>query len=100
MVSSMLKGLEAGHADVGVTGTDEAKPICCALREIDNATFDEWPAIIDAHNDRLAVALVGDFDACEPNGKVRWAAVRAEGFIRSPDAVFGMQGIPGSTATG
>ena len=62
---------------------DEAnRPRSCG-RQIDMPPSYKWPAIIDAHND---ASVVTDLNQV-PNGKVRWAAVIAAQFTRSPFAV-------------
>ncbi|QTK79905.1 hypothetical protein AT6N2_C2274 [Agrobacterium tumefaciens] len=64
-------GLDDLIADLGGAGTDHADVLGGSLGKIENAALDEWPAVVDAHHDRLAVAGVGNLDlGAEPQGAV------------------------------
>jgi hypothetical protein len=91
--------LQAGHADIGVTSADKAKAASRAFREIKHAAPDKWAPIVDAHHDRLAIALVGYLD---PGAERQGAMSGGESGGIHPFAGSGsrMKGVPGSTATG
>src|SRR5690606_16842622 len=64
------------HADVGHAGADEAKLLRSTLRQVYHAPLDEGATVVDAHDHRLAVLLVGDLEL----GAKRKSAMRSRQF--------------------
>lgn len=54
--------LAFGDTHLGVPGIFEAEFSGAGRGQIKNAPLDEWPAIIDADSDDLAIFLVFDFE--------------------------------------
>ena len=79
--------LDLGHADRRVAGADEAELARRCLRNVNDAALDEGAAIVDANDHVLPLRLLVTFTLV-PKGRLRWAAVSAAGFMRSPEAVL------------
>jgi hypothetical protein len=78
------KRLNPDVADLRVARLNHADGPRRRFGKINNPAPDERAAVIDAHNDALAVRLVDDLDS-----RAEWQAfVRGDGFIRSPFAVM------------
>lgn len=85
-------------ADIGGAGSNHADVLCCCLGKIQNPTLDEWPAIIDAHNNGLAIALVGNFHLrAEAEGAVSCSHVRSVHTFAG--CRLGTESIPGGVTT-
>lgn len=59
-----LGGMHALHPHDGYALRKNAELLCCAVREVDDASASVRTAIGDTHDDLLAVALVGDAQQC------------------------------------
>ena len=92
-----LAGSQRRKADLGVSCAYEAEPACGTLGQVQDTSLDERAAIVDAHDTRLAVSLIGSLDlAAKPQGAVCCGqAGRVHAFTRSRT---GSEGVPEGTA--
>jgi hypothetical protein len=79
--------VDHSHFDAGDTGADHAELLCRSLGDVDDPTANKRTAVVDAHDDRLAVPQIFD-PHLVPKERLRCAAASAPAFILSPLAVL------------
>jgi hypothetical protein len=71
------RSLGLHQADTGHPQADEAQPVGGSLGQVDNPALDEGAAVVDTHDYRLAVLLVGDLElGAEGKRAVRGGEIR------------------------